>query len=325
MTPLREQAEAGIFRLRMRITGLLMAAGAVAVMASVLGFFGRWHWFLDLCSHFRVQYALGLVAVSLTLVIPRKRRAAALFSVVAAANLLLVLPLYTGRVACSQSGGRPIRAMLANVNTSSGSAAAVSAAIARFSPDILVLEEVNGQWLSNLRAVTRRYGHAELAPRNDNFGIALWSRFPLTRSRVVEIGDAGVPSLVVEVDAPLGRFTVLATHPLPPLGKAYSGFRNRQLAALPWWVRTASSPVVLLGDLNVTPWNHHFRRLLRESGLRDSAQGRGVQPTWPVFNPLLRIPLDHCLYGQGIGIVDRQVGPPTGSDHFPIIVEFVVR
>lgn len=325
MTSRRELAAAGIFRLSLRVTGLLTAAGAVAVAASVLGSLGRWHWFLDLCSHFRVQYGVGLAVVSLGLVIPRKLRAATFFSTFAVFNLSMVLPLYTGKVQRSGAGGRPIRVMLANVNTSAGSAEDVSAAIRRFTPDIRVLQEVNGQWLSDLGVVTRRYPYSELEPRDDNFGIALWSRYPFTRSRVVEIGDAGVPSLVIEVDSPQGRFTVLATHPPPPLGKAYSGFRNRQLAEVPPYVRAASTPVLLLGDLNVTPWNYYFKRLLRESGLRDSAQGRGVQPTWPAFNPLLRIPLDHCLYGQGIGIVDRQVGPPMGSDHFPIVIDFVVR
>lgn len=68
-----------------------------------------------------------------------------------------------------------------------------------------------------------------------------------------------------------------------------------------------------------------FKRLLRQSGLKDSAQGRGVCPTWPTFNPLMLIPLDHCLYSSGIEIMARQTGPQVGSDHFPVIVDFVIR
>jgi endonuclease/exonuclease/phosphatase (EEP) superfamily protein YafD len=117
----------------------------------------------------------------------------------------------------------------------------------------------------------------------------------------------------------------MATHPLPPAGRDYSRWRNNQLAQLPGWVHRATSPLLLLGDLNVSPWSSHFRRLLRESGLRDSSQGRGVLPTWPTFSPLLRIPIDHCLYSQGIAIVDRRTGPHVGSDHFPVIVDFVIE
>jgi endonuclease/exonuclease/phosphatase (EEP) superfamily protein YafD len=216
--------------------------------------------------------------------------------------------------------------MLANVNTQTGNAADVAAAIRRFNPDVVVLEEVSAKWLSDLKPVLDDYAHSEQAPREDNFGIGLWSRFPFIRSRVACIGAAEVPSIIVEIDTPQGRCTVVATHPLPPGGKSNSDFRNDQLAELPRWVRQASSPVLLLGDLNATPWNHYFRRFLDEAGLKDSARGRGVFPTWPsTFSPLMRIPIDHCLYGTGIEIVDRQTGPQVGSDHFPVIVDFVVH
>ena len=61
------------FRLSIRLWGLITAAGAVTGAASILGFFGAYNWFLDLCSHFRVQYFLGLSVVAMLLLIPRKR------------------------------------------------------------------------------------------------------------------------------------------------------------------------------------------------------------------------------------------------------------
>ena len=73
-----------------------------------------------------------------------------------------------------------------------------------------------------------------------------------------------------------------------------------------------------------SPWGAHFRRLVHDSGLRDSAQGRGVHPSWPAIDPLLRIPIDHCLLSPCIGLVDRRVGPDIGSDHYPLIVDFVL-
>ncbi|MBW1762831.1 MAG: hypothetical protein JRJ64_15305 [Deltaproteobacteria bacterium] len=74
----------------------------------------------------------------------------------------------------------------------------------------------------------------------------------------------------------------------------------------------------------MSPWNHHFRRLLKRTGLRDSSQGRGVQPTWPTHNPLLRIPIDHCLHSEGIHVVQKKIGPAVGSDHYPVIVDFTM-
>ena len=302
-----------------------MTAGVLAATASILGFFGEYNWFMDLFSHFRVQYCMGLGVVAMLLLIPRKRRLAAIFGVFAAINSLVILPLYFGRTPAPVANARPIRAMLSNVNTRTGDPAAVTAAILSFAPDIIVLEEINAKWLMDLKPVLDGYQHAEKETREDNFGIGLWSKFPFTHSRVVYIGTAHVPSIIAEIETQQGKCTVLATHPFPPAGKAYSGLRNDQLAELPRWVRRAASPVVLLGDLNTTPWNYTFKRLLREAGLSNSAQGYGVCPTWPSHNPLLLIPLDYCLYTPGIEIVSRQTGPRVGSDHFPIIIDFVVR
>jgi endonuclease/exonuclease/phosphatase (EEP) superfamily protein YafD len=57
----------------------------------------------------------------------------------------------------------------------------------------------------------------------------------------------------------------------------------------------------------------------------DSAQGHGVQPTWPNFNPLLWIPLDHVLHSTCLAVRDRIIGPDVGSDHYPVIVDFSLR
>jgi hypothetical protein len=48
-------------------------------------------------------------------------------------------------------------------------------------------------------------------------------------------------------------------------GDENTRLRDEQLRDLPEMVRKAESPVLLLGDLNATPWFSAFRRLLRES------------------------------------------------------------
>jgi endonuclease/exonuclease/phosphatase (EEP) superfamily protein YafD len=313
------------FRFSIRPWGLITAAGAVAGTFSIFGFFGSLNWFLDLCSHFRVQYFLGLSIVALLLLIPRQFKISALFGTLALLNLSVILPLYFGNIPEPPSDAKPIRAMLINVDTRFGNAESVADAIRQFNPDILVLEEVSTKWLSDLQPVLAGYNYTRQEPRDDNFGIGLYSRLPFTQSQIVYIGEAEVPSVVAEIETTLGKCTLLATHPLPPAGGAYSRWRNDQLAELPNYIRRATSPVLLLGDLNVSPWSSHFRRLLRESGLKDSSQGRGVQPTWPTYNPLLLIPIDHCLYSPQITIVSKQVGPWDGSDHYPLIVDFLIK
>jgi len=303
---------------------LLTAAGAVASAATLLGFLGRFSWILDLFSHFRVQYMLGLLVPGVLLFAGRRRKTASVFLALALVNLVTVLPLYVGGPGKQEEATPVLRAMLLNVNTRLGDADRVQEVIAAADPDILVLEEISSRWMSALAPLADSYPHSLTRTREDNFGIGLFSKLPLVESEVAYIGDAHMPSILATVRTGQADLRVIGTHPVPPIGQGCSWWRNDQLDRLPGHIRT-DLPVLLLGDLNVTPWNYHFRRLLARSGLRDSARGYGVQPTWPHHNPLLRIPIDHCLHSEDIVIVDRTIGESASSDHYPVLVDFVIR
>ena len=311
---------------RFRICSLVLAVGFLAACASVAGFLGAWSWFLDLFAHFRVQYFLTLAIVALISLLERRKRDAAIFGALALLNLAVLVPLYFGWPAAPVTTGKPLRMVLANVNSDSGNPARVMAFLRQAQPDLVVLEEINNRWVAELRPFLSDYPYQRLDSREDNFGILLCSRHPFVQARIVYPSAAFVPTVVAEVNTPQGTLTVVATHPLPPIGAQYAALRDGQLAALPAVVHKATSPVVLLGDLNTTPWGAHFQPLVRASGLRDSAQGRGVQTTWTwgLFDPFFRLPIDHCLLSPSIGLVDRQVGPDIGSDHRPLIIDLVL-
>ncbi len=298
--------------------------GAVASAATAFGFLGRFWWFLDLFSHFRVQYFFVLSMLALALFLGRRRKAAVIFGIIAVVNLCTIVPLYFGKEAAPTVRSRSYRSLLMNVNTGSGVPEKASQAIRDLHPDVLALEEVDDHWLSAFSITLRAYPYSRTSPRDDNFGIALFSKYPLVRSAIRQIGEAEVPSIIAELDVPDGRITVIATHPLPPAGRENSRLRNEQFTRLAEIVKQANSPVLLLGDLNATPWCSHFQRLLRQAGLRDSSQGRGVQPTWPTFLPILLIPIDHCLHSSGIHVTRRTTGPRIGSDHYLLVVDFLL-
>jgi len=303
---------------------LVTIGGAILAIATVFGFLGRFWWFLDLFSHFRVQYFFGLLAVALVLLMRARLKAPAFFGVLAMVNLCVIAPLYVGKEPQPTKVSRSYRGLLTNVNTESGDPAKVGQAIRQLDPDFVALEEVNDQWLSALSVPLGAYPYSKAMPRADNFGIALYSKHPFARSEIRQVGEVEIPSVIAELELPDGRLTVIATHPLPSCGAEYSRLRNDQLARLPGIVKQATSPVLLLGDLNATPWCSHFKRLLRESGLRDSSQGRGVLATWPTQLPILQIPIDHCLHTAGIHVTRRAIGPAVGSDHYPLVVDFVL-
>jgi endonuclease/exonuclease/phosphatase (EEP) superfamily protein YafD len=308
---------------RTALWAALAAPGIVACSATLFGFLGKFSWFLDLFSHFRVQYLLGLAVITVPFLVVRRWRTAAVFLVFAAINLLVILPLYTGSPATPPESQNTLRAMLINVKTHQGDPERVRNAVQEADPDILVLAEISTRWVRDMSWLGASHPHASIEPRDDNFGIGLFSKLPLAEDAIVYIGDANVPSIIATIETGHGAIRIVATHPLPPGGAKYSRMRNDQLDKLPDHLRS-SLPVILLGDLNVTPWNYHFQRLRKRAGLLDSSRGFGFQPTWPSHNRLLSIPLDHCLHSPDIRIVHREVGQHVGSDHYPLIVDFVV-
>jgi endonuclease/exonuclease/phosphatase (EEP) superfamily protein YafD len=100
--------------------------------------------------------------------------------------------------------------------------------------------------------------------------------------------------------------------------------RDRQLRAIGEHLRGLPGTKLLVGDLNATPWSAPFRALLRGTGMRDARRGRGVHPTWPAGDALLRIPIDHVLVSPDVRVDAVRVGAPIGSDHLPLTVDLRV-
>jgi endonuclease/exonuclease/phosphatase (EEP) superfamily protein YafD len=212
-----------------------------------------------------------------------------------------------------------------NLNASNGNTERVQSAIRVADPDLLLLVEVTPKWAQNLSCLSPAYPYRVEQPQEGFFGIVLLSKYPLSRTNVLFIGSAGVPSITADVHLPQGEISLIGTHPLPPFNREYSKHRNNQLAALPELVSKQKNPVLLIGDLNASPWSAHFVRLLKDSGLKDSMNGFGFQPSWPSQNRFLRIPIDHMLHSPEILIHRRAVGGDVGSDHLPVIVDFSIR
>ena len=311
--------------MRLRVTGLLGALGFAAAAISLAGFFGAWAWWLDILSHFRVQYALGFLLLALVFALGRKWRGCAGAILLALINAAPVL-LHRWPPAPPAPANRPAyRAMLMNVNCARGDPAAVRTAISNARPDLLVLEEISPRWLGELAPALEGFPYREIAPRHDNFGIGLFSRHPLASARVAPFGLLDVPSVFAEVVLDGQPLRVVATHPLPPGNALLAAERDRQLAWIARETAALPRPVLLLGDLNTSPWSPAYRRFMRTCGLRDSARGRPLQPTWPATIPWLWIPLDHILHSPDMALHARAAGPYVGSDHFPVAADFSLR
>ncbi|GAG33229.1 unnamed protein product, partial [marine sediment metagenome] len=246
--------------------------------------------------------------------------AGSLFAVV---NLVLIVPVYLGAPA-HETGSKTFRAVFLNVSTPNRAHDKVISFIGSTGADFIVIAEVNDLWIRKLRSGLEDYTFCRQSPREDNFGIALMSRFLIEDGGIVTIGETAVPSVMVRLKVDGIMLTVIGVHTMPPKGRLHAQRRDRQIEELAKIVSERDGPVMVLGDLNMTSWSPRFVDLLAGTGLKDSRQGFGLQVSWPRRMPLLWIPIDHCLVSPDIVVHDRWVSPAVGSDHYPIVIDFSV-
>ncbi len=112
---------------------------------------------------------------------------------------------------------------------------------------------------------------------------------------------------------------ILALHPPSPTSTGKVSTRDEQLAAVPDWAAAQDRPVVIVGDLNASPWSHAFRPLT-DSDLVNSVNGFGLQATWPALLGPFGVPIDHLLHSAELTTVTRRTGPSLGSEHRSVFI-----
>jgi endonuclease/exonuclease/phosphatase (EEP) superfamily protein YafD len=290
------------------------------ILLSLGGYFGESSRYLELGSHFRVQYLILALVLVLLFIINRCKRWAALGLLVISINTLEIMPIFAHPIeSANGSAERQFSLLLANVQRVNTQYEQFIDVVERQQPDFLVVLETDALWAQALKGLRHTYPHQKIIPSVDNFGIAVYSRLYFEKLDVIELGGSGVPSIAARVHIDGKPVTILATHPLSPPGKANFLRRNSQLSAIASFIREIPGAKIVIGDLNVTMWSPYFTRLLENSGLINTRQGHGILPTWPTFMPLLMIPLDHCLISPDIGVNEITLLPEIGSDHLPVL------
>lgn len=276
-------------------------------------------WF-DLASHFRLQYfAIQILCVILYL-FQRHKKLLYLAILFAFINFSLIAPLYFPNIkSTNQSYGQPLKMLSINLNAQNTNYTAVSEHIYKTAPDVLALEELTHRWATELQPVLLPYPYRKEVARIDGFGIGVYSKIPFENIEVKIFAGVEIPSIVGKIIWEGQPISLIFTHPVPPIGFQDYHWRNEQLQNITALRPRLEKHVILFGDLNTTSWSHHFQKLVKQTGLKDSRAGFGLQTSWP-FLPYIGITLDHCLLSSEFVVLKREVGPNIGSDHLPLTV-----
>ena len=214
------------------------------------------------------------------------------------------------------------------------------AALLASDADIIGLVEATPAWRPALEPLYDKYPYRidcfELDPECQTM---LLSRLPIETPIAGRVWKA-TPIVAGGVIRWNGRpVTVLATHWFRPLLRsdqsawgADDAERSAYLAeGLPVsrqagqaglfakYLNRQPRDLIVMGDLNGTPWSRVQRAFRARTGLDNPA---GWSATWPSFVPSpLRLPIDHILARGHLVVTSFETGPRTDSDHLPVIAE----
>ncbi len=312
-------AEPVSYQLIYKLVVVVLLSNLLLTLLSLLGH----HFFLELTTHFRLQYLLvSLVCIGVLVAFNSwKLLAIALGCFIL--NLAYILPYYFTKPHREvQASALHLRLMQVNLLHTNQNFEALIEAINEANADVVVLQELTAEWRDQTRVLSNQYPFNESAPRPGGSGMALISRYPLEEAQILSLDASTYLAVFARVNVEGASISILGLHPPTPVAQGKFANRNRQLSEAGDLLRTIKGPRVLIGDLNTTMWSPYFTDLVRRSGLRDSRLGFGLLPSWPTQLPaFLRLPIDHCLISDEVAVEATQIGRLNGSDHRPLLVD----
>lgn len=204
--------------------------------------------------------------------------------------------------------------------------ARVAAELKETTADLVLLYEMSPRWIDLFGEAGLPFSVVHPLEEAGHRRIMVLSKRPVVAAEPVDlIQGSRSGGIAVDVTFDGRPVRVLAVHTHAPRNARSASLRDAELAAVRLWVSRQKIPVIVVGDLNVTPWSHAFRKLQGETALLNSQKGFGVQPTWPAGGGPVRVPIDHLLHDPELTTVGRSTGPSLGSAHLSLKVALAWR
>lgn len=257
---------------------------------------------------------LGLAVPLLLAVAIARRSATALIAVVL--PLAVWLNLFGGLMVNKSSAGGDLTVLTHNVNAQNPDPDGTARDVAAAGADLVALEEIPaGQGPRYARDLAVAYPYHSVQGT-----VGLWSRYPLSQVRSVDIKMGWTRAMRATVRTPGGTVAVYVAH-LPSVRVKFdAGFTagQRDNAADALGRAIAAEPlrsVVLLGDLNGTMNDRALAAVTAQMRSTQGAAGDGMGFSWPATFPMARI--DQIMV-RDIDPRSSWTLPKTGSDHLPV-------
>ena len=318
----------------MALQALLILAGAVAIVATALPLLRASAWWIRWFDFPRLQI-LGLAALVLAAYVPFARGSAfsyAFMGLLAAAlahqcyrmfpyTVLARRQVEHSRRATPESS---VRLLFANVLMQNRASSRLKALIKEAAPDLVLAVETDDWWQQELAYLRESHPYAVEHPRDNTYGMLLYSRLELIDPQVKFLIQDDIPSIHARLRLAGGQEIELrCVHPRPPAPQEASEAteRDAELLVVGKELKRLGAPAIVLGDLNDVAWARTTDEFQDISGLLDPRVGRGFFHTFHAEHWFLRYPLDHCFHSAQFRLVSLRRLDRFGSDHFPMCIE----
>ncbi len=301
-----------------------LAAGALMTLAGALA---PIYPLADFPNHFRPYTLAAAGALLLCALGLRAARLAWWSAALAGLNaVLLGLPLlWSAEPAERPVAGQALAAAghrdlaIVTFNMHYGDVKRVARALLAEDADIVVLQEIGPREARALHPLLQaRYPHSHACVLERRCDAAIFAKRPWVAAGYEPWSRDGPEVIWVEFDdRGLGRIRVVGVHLSLPFRPEHQVRQIERLAAL----RAAhKGPLIIAGDLNMTPWSYRLQRFLARADMRRHATFLRSWPTDGQFRlPFPAFLIDHVLTTPDIKTVSIRIGPNLGSDHLPVV------
>lgn len=288
------------------LKGTIIAIAALSVLATLMAFIRKTDWWVRAFDFPRLQIA-SLGAASLVLypfVFEAELLDAVVLTLTGAATgwqfwrILPYTPLFKKQVRTARNPSRRdmIGVVVANVLTPNRGADKLLAEIRKADPDIILAVETDQWWQDQLAPLEREYRYTLKCPKDNLYGMHLYSRLELIDPEIRYLVEEGIPSMHARVVMENGHKVELhCLHPTPPspTENDTSDERDAELLVVGRDLRQDNRSVIVAGDLNDVAWSDTTNLFQKISGLLDPRIGRGRMSTFHAKYWFVCWPLDH--------------------------------
>lgn len=179
--------------------------------------------------------------------------------------------------------------------------------------DVISLVEVNAGLAQTATRLKDLYPY-QLSGGTDNAPGGHLPTLILSRYPVERVTALSSRLNLYKVQTPRGPLHILQTHPQSPYLPSMHQYRNSELQALA--TLNLPSPLIMVGDINTTPWDPALKPLRQKLTLRGS-----WLPTFPASLPMTPIDL---LLTCGLPAPTLTLIRVKNTDHLGLIADFTL-